>query len=392
MKRGLFALIVAYVLSQFFRAFLPVLTKALEVDIGARAADLSFASGVWFIVFAAMQIPVGAALDSIGPRRTATGLFAFGAGGGALVFAMAQSPMHITVAMALIGIGCSPVLMSAFYILARGFPVAVFATLAGVIIGVGSLGNIAGSAPLAWAATTFGWRTTMLALAVLVFGISMLLWFMIRDPEKIVAPQKGSVLDILKMPMLWPILALMFVNYAPSAAIRGLWAGPYLAEVYLADAQTIGFITLIMGIAMIVGNFVYGPMDRIFGTRKWVVFVGNFVALLALIGMCLAPFQSIWLSTFGLAVVGLAGASFVVLIAHAKAFFPAHLTGRGVTLMNLFGIGGVGLAQFATGPIYTYGTHHYKQAHDPYVLIFGFFAIILALGLLGYLFSRDRTD
>ena len=30
-------------------------------------------------------------------------------------------------------------------------------------------------------------------------------------------------------------------------------------------------------------------------------------------------------------------------MAHARAYFPAHLTGRGVTLLNLLGIAGVGL-------------------------------------------------
>ena len=41
-------------------------------------------------------------------------------------------------------------------------------------------------------------------------------------------------------------------------------------------------------------------------------------------------------------VIGLAGGSYGLLMAHARAFVPAHLTGRGVTLMNFFSIGGVG--------------------------------------------------
>ena len=40
-------------------------------------------------------------------------LFALGGAGGALLFALAQSPLHLNLAMGLIGIGCSPVLMAA---------------------------------------------------------------------------------------------------------------------------------------------------------------------------------------------------------------------------------------------------------------------------------------
>ena len=162
MRLGLIFLVVAYVLSQFYRAFLAVLTPVLEADIGATADDLATASGLWFLVFALMQIPVGWALDTVGPRRTAGVLLALGAAGGAFVFAGASSPAHISVAMVLIGIGCSPVLMSSYYIFAKVYSPAVFATLAGAVIGIGSLGNLAGSVPMAWAVEAFGWRLPML--------------------------------------------------------------------------------------------------------------------------------------------------------------------------------------------------------------------------------------
>lgn len=71
MNAGLILLTLSYVFSQFFRSFLAVLAEVLERDIGARPDDLATASGVWFLVFALMQIPVGAALDRIGSGRAA---------------------------------------------------------------------------------------------------------------------------------------------------------------------------------------------------------------------------------------------------------------------------------------------------------------------------------
>ena len=119
MQAGLIMLCLAYVLSQFFRAFLAVLAGVLEQDIGATAEDLAFASGLWFMVFAVMQLPVGWALDHIGPRRTAAWLMGIGAGGGAALFAIATAPWQISLAMGLIGLGCSPALMASYFIFAR---------------------------------------------------------------------------------------------------------------------------------------------------------------------------------------------------------------------------------------------------------------------------------
>ncbi|MFC3613262.1 MFS transporter [Lutimaribacter marinistellae] len=390
MRAGLILLCLAYVLSQFFRAFLAVLTVDLERDIGAGPEQLAFASGLWFLTFALMQIPVGWALDRIGPRLTSSTLLLIGGGGGATLFALATTPAHISVSMVLIGIGCSPVLMASYYIFAREFPPARFATLAALMLGVGSVGNLVASYPTALAAEWIGWRGTLAGLSVLSAGVALGLWFKVRDPEKVTSEAKGSLLDLLRMPVLWLILPMMLVNYAPAAAIRGLWVGPYMGDVFGLTTAQIGQATMVMGVAMILGTFAYGPLDRVFGTRKWVIFVGNLVGAIALLALVWKIDQSIWLSLALVSLVGFMGGSFPVLIAHGRAFFPPHLVGRGVTLMNLFGIGGVGLAQFASGRL-----HDATFASGPsaaYGAIFGFFAVAFIIGLTLYAFSRDSVD
>lgn len=391
MQAGLILLFLAYVLSQFFRAFLAVLAGPLQSDIGAGPDDLAFASGLWFLVFAAMQLPVGALLDRTGPRRTASILLAIGGGGGAALFAMATAPWHITVAMALIGVGCSPVLMASYYIFAREYPPARFATLAGLMLGLGSLGNLVASYPMALAVELIGWRAAMGVLALASAAVAAGLHVTVRDPAPTEAGTGGSVLTLLKMPALWLILPLMLVNYAPSAALRGLWIGPYLTDVFGQTTTQIGTATLIMGIAMIAGTLCYSPADRIFRTRKWVVFTGNLIGALALFALVWSVGTNVWLSIALLSVVGFFGGSFPVLIAHGRAFFPPHLVGRGVTLMNLFGIGGAGLMQFVTGRLHD-ATSDPGVPTAPYTALFALFGVTLLTGVVIYLFSRDNMD
>jgi MFS family permease len=387
MRAGLILLCLAYVLSQFFRAFLAVLSGPLERDLGATPDDLAFASGLWFMVFAVMQIPVGWALDRVGPRRTAAMLLLVGGGGGAALFAMATSPVHVSVAMALIGVGCAPVLMASYYIFARQFPPARFATLAALMLGVGSVGNLVASYPMAFAAETVGWRAALWGLAAISGVVAAGIAVLVRDPESLTGDVRGSVFDLLRMPALWAILPLMFVAYAPSAALRGLWAGPYLRDVFGLGTGAVGQATLVMGLAMIAGTLTYGPLDRWLGSRKWVVFGGNLMAALALVALILWPDRSLVLSVALLALIGFAGASFPVIVAHGRAFIPAHLAGRGVTLLNLFGIGGVGVAQFVSAPLHA--TAAAQGVLAGHVAIFALFAGALALGLVLYLFSRD---
>ena len=389
MRPGIAALVLAYVLSQFYRAFLAVLSPILAVDIGATAENLASASGFWFLAFALMQIPVGVALDRVGPRLTTAGLLAVG-GIGAAVFAMATGPGAINVAMVLIGMGCAPVLMAAYYIFARSFSPVVFGTLAGVVIGIGSLGNIAASLPLSLAVEAIGWRGAMLGLSGLTLLTAAAVWLLVRDPERVIHTSKGSLLDLLRMPALWPILIMMATCYAPAAGLRGLWAGPYLTDVFQADATRIGMVTLIMGLAMVAGNFAYGPLDRLLGSRKWLIFGGNALAVACLLGLYAFPAASGFLPVALLAGVGFFGSSFPMVMAHGRAFLPPHLVGRGVTLINLFGIGTTGLMQIATGHLQVALPQSPPEA--AYAGLFLFYAGFTALGLLIYLRAQDRTD
>jgi nitrate/nitrite transporter NarK len=219
----------------------------------------------------------------------------------------------------------------------------------------------------------------------------------VRDPKQSEDQQVGGAgfsgyLELVRLRKLWPIIPLMAIAYAPSAGIRGLWAGPYMADVYHADTILIGDVTFFMALAMVAGAFVYGPLDQIFRTRKWVAVAGSLVSLAAITYLALNPLTSVTNATVLLVLVGISGGSYGLLMAHARAFLPVHLTGRGVTLMNFFSIGGVGLMQFATGGVVT--ANLVPNAEDAaYGALFTFYAVALAISLVIYLLARDaRPD
>ncbi|MEM9573820.1 MAG: MFS transporter [Pseudomonadota bacterium] len=388
---GLIALCCAYVLSQFFRSFLAVLTPALSTDIGATTADLSIASSAWFLAFAAMQFAVGVGLDRYGPRRTAAWLLGIAGAGGGFLFAYAQTPSMIVLAMALIGIGCSPVLMASLFIFARLYSAGRFALLTSIFIGIGSLGNIGGASPLAAAAEAFGWRSVMAGLAVVTLLIAAAILFWVKDPPKEGDAEDTSFagyIELLRLKPLWFIYCMMLFNYSVAAGIRGLWAGPYLGDVFGLGVLAIGEVTLFMALAMAIGSFLYGPLDTFFNTRKWVVVGGSVITLGTLTALAVNPLMSVWSISVALVIIGLAGSGFGVIMAHSKAFFPAHLIGRGVTLLNFCAIFGAGLMQYLTGAV----VDAYKVPEQPeaaYSALFWFYTAVLGVALVIYLFSKD---
>lgn len=390
-KAGLVSLVLAYMLSQFYRAFLAVLSPALQDQLGATPGDLALSSGLWFIAFAAMQLPVGAALDRFGPRRTVAWLMALGGAGGAVLFAVAQAPWHLHLAMTALGIGCSPALMGPYYIFAREYPPAAFGMLAGVLVGFGSLGNILGASPLVWVIEAAGWRQTLWGLAVVTLMVAALVLAAVRDPARLGAghPQ-GSIGQILRLRALWFILPLFAVNYAVTAAIRGLWAAPWLEQVHGADAAQIGRVTLAMGLAMVAGSFAVGPAARLAGSARRATMIFSAVMIVTLSAMWLAPALPLAAVTALLVVLGFFGSAYPLLMAHGRSFLPPHLVGRGMTFLNMMSIGGVGVMQFASRPVYAAAEAAYPPA-QAFAMLWLFFLIPLSIGFLLYFLTPEAA-
>jgi len=278
--------------------------------------------------------------------------------------------------------------MASYYIFALDHPPARFAFLAAVMVGVGTLGNIVASYPTTLAAETMGWRAALWGLCALSAATAAGIWFAVRYPVKEPTEQKGSFAEVLRIRALWFIFPLMLVIYAALGALRGLWIGPYLTEVFNASPRLIGQATLAMGITMVIGPMAYSPLDRMFDTRKWVIFVGSIGMLLATIGMILLVESSVIWVVVLMCAIGFFGSTYPAIMSHGRSLLPRHLVGRGVTLLNLCSIGGVGIAQFVTGRIYA-STAGSKFASIPFSLILMFFAAALTVGLVIYLFSTD---
>ncbi len=349
-----FALLPAYVLSIFYRSFLSVIAAPVMGDLAIGPAEFGTLGAAWFMAFALAQFPVGWALDRIGPRRTVAVTMAIGSVG-AFLFAQAGSANTATVAMALVGIGCSPIFMSSLYLFARTEAPGRFGLLTSIFIGLGSLGNLVGAAPLALAAQAYGWRPTMLAFAVAFLLATVLAAMLVRDPPPVTdaSGKHEGLLQGLKsiaaIGPLWLLAPITLVGYAIIATARGLWIAPYMTQVHGLDGIAAGHATLGMATTMIIGAFVYGGLQKRAGRSKALVAWGTAVTGLGFGLLALVGDRSMLGAVALFAFVGATGFTYAILMAHAREFFPAHLVGRGMTFINFLFIAGAGLIQWGSG-------------------------------------------
>ncbi len=131
-----------------------------------------------------------------------------------------------------------------------------------------------------------------------------------------------------------------------------------------------------------------GPLDRIFDTRKWIVVAAAAATMLVLLLLAVLPRPSIWQAVGLLVLFGFVGPYQMVLHAHARAIFPEHLVGRGLTVQNSVAIGAVFLMQWVSGII----VEKFDDPADPavaYRLVFGFLGAVTLLAMLVYTRIED---
>ncbi|WP_137046057.1 MFS transporter [Pseudolabrys sp. FHR47] len=389
-------LLFPYFLGNFYRPFLAVVAGELSRDVGLDSAGLASLQATFLLAFAFTQVPVALTLDRFGPRRILILSLAAAVAGGVLLSVSTQ-PWHALTAMALLGAGFSPVMMAGFYVIGRVYPSHRFATLSSLLFGLGTLGDPVSGAPLTLAVSLFGWRPTIFGMACITVVSLLLIVIVLRDPPRVTAPggkvsPLAATREIVAIRALWPIAPLMFVSYAVVAAVRGLWIAPYLAQVHHFGPYSVGLAATAMGLALALGGIFYAPINRYLGDAKVTVVSGAAVTVVAWLALGLFGVYSGTFALVLLFVVAGFGASFAILLAHARAFLPTHVLGQGVTMMNLLFFGGAGLGQWLSGR-YVKASEIASVAPDLiYGRLFTAFGVVLAVALGIYLLSpRERA-
>ena len=146
-----------YYLSYLFRTINALIAADLAAELGLSAADLGLLTSIYFLVFAAAQIPFGILLDRHGPRSLQSSLLLL-AGAGALVFALADNLVGLLLGRALIGVGVALALMAGFKAIVLWFPAERLALANGWFVMLGALGAVTATAPADVIVANVGWR------------------------------------------------------------------------------------------------------------------------------------------------------------------------------------------------------------------------------------------
>ncbi|MCP1968207.1 MFS transporter [Bradyrhizobium elkanii] len=340
-----------YYLSYLFRMINALIASHLSSDTGLGNADLGLLTSVYFLVFAAAQIPVGILLDRFGPRRVQSALLLVAAAGAAL-FAVSTGFLLLLIARAMIGLGVAAALTAGLKSIVLWFPRERVALLNGYMVMLGSLGAVTATAPVEHLLAWMGWRQLFEILAAATAATAILIYVVVPERGTIPSATRATLSSVFRDWRFWRIAPLSATCVGSSWSLQGLWASPWLTDVEGLDRPSLVRLLFIMAIvlsggAWLFGMAVYQIKRRGIGTEAILAMVAMLFIAAELALVLRAPLPSIlpW------SIVAIVGTATVVSFAVIADYFPPELAGRANGALNVLHFGWAFLAQYATGLI-----------------------------------------
>lgn len=336
--KALLPFALGYALSYVLRSANAALAEPMAQDLALSPASLGLLTSLFYLAFALAQLPLGEALDRLGPRATLGGLFAV-AGAGCLLFAWAQDWPLLALGRILMGVGVALALVGAL----RAYQIhrpQHLNLLSGVTVALGGLGGLLAASPLVALEAALGWRGVFGLLAILALGLALAIrWGTPPEPPK----ERSLVAGPRLHPFPLSVGFLAFAYIGGFFAIQSFWAGAFAYARGLSP-QEVGVVLSSLNLASILGALGSGGLAAKLGSGR---------ALL--LGMGLLSLGLLWASGGGnlgaaYALMGLGGGFNGLVLAHTAVLFP-NTPGRAMAGVNVLGVLGIFILQAGLGPV-----------------------------------------
>jgi MFS family permease len=397
--------VLAYVLAVVQRSSLGVSGVDAQDRFAVSAAVLSTLAVVQIAVYAGLQIPVGIALDRIGPRK----LVLLGAAllvAGQAVVAVSPTIGPAIAGRVLVGAGDAMTFISVIRLVPMWFSGPILPQISQWTGNLGQLGQILSAFPFAVLLHSAGWSPAFgVAAAASAVGLVLAFVFVRNGPVPVRT-------DTIPLPHTWrgafhtfghalrrPGTQLGFwshyVTQSSGTVFSLLWGVPMLRGLGYSPSEAAGFLTVI-----VVTGFVAGPVLGVLCAR-WPLRRSNLVLgvvfALAVVWTAILLWPGhppTWLLLVLVVVMGIGGPGSLIGFDFARSFNPVGSLGSANGVVNVGGFLAAFVMMFLIGTILDLASQATGQtvfAWANFRLALTVQYVVVGIGVVMLLHARRRT-
>ncbi|MEK6733727.1 MAG: MFS transporter [Pseudomonadota bacterium] len=339
-------------------------------------------SGIYYIGYSLMHLPLGIALDRFGPKKVMS-LCILMTVLGMLPIIFSDYWIYPIIGRALIGMGSSAAILGLFKIIRMSFSEQYFPRMLSFSVTIGLIGAIYGGGPVDYMSNKFGYKFVIEIFAIIGIILAALTYIIIPNIKR--APS-GTALGDIKLVLrnkkiLWTCIFAGFM-VGPLEGFADVWGSTFLKQVYGLEKSLASSLPSMIFIGMCFG----APLLTYIGekTNYLRAIIGAGVVMTICFIAILSSHLSNNLIMISFVLTGICSAYQILAIYKASTYISESHAGITTALANMI----IMSFGYAFHSIIGYIVNITGGANDANALIYGITIIPIALifGSLGFLF------
>ncbi len=262
-----------------------VMHDEIILNFSVNEAGYGVIVGFYYWGYSIMQLPMGVAMDKLGPKRIIF-ISIIACAIASLLFPYTTNPTIASISRFVMGLGAAAGFMGSLKLGAIWLPQNKWSLATGLTMILGTIGASIGGAPLRLLLNIVGWKNVHIMFAILGITLSLLVLLIVKDKPiykknniKIKDQFKGLI-KVLKTPQTWLIAILGALEYIPITVMGIAWGVPFLRSVYNITESKAATLATTMFIGAAVGGPIFAYTSEYFKSRKIPLYIGGITSLL----------------------------------------------------------------------------------------------------------------
>lgn len=368
-----------YVLRVMPNIMLDDITRQFHID----ATVFGQFSGIYYIGYSLMHLPIGIMLDRFGPRKVMTGCILLTVIG-LLPILFSDNWIYPIIGRAMIGIGSSAAILGTFKIIRMTFKEQHFPRMLSLSVMIGLIGAVYGGGPVSYMCQLMGYKMVVeifVGIGILLAGMTYLI---VPDAQP---THQASVVSNIKtvfrnnnVILLCCFAGLML---GPLEGFSDVWGSGFLKMAYGLNTTTANYLPSMIYIGMCFGAPVLSLIAEKTGHYLGTIIASGIVMFL-IFALLIGGILTVPGITISFILVGVCCAYQILAIYKASTYVPDSLAGLTTAIANMIiMIFGYGFHSVIGYVVNIYGG---TQAARAFVYGIGVIPVTLAIGVMGFLF------
>ena len=324
---------IFYAYQYVLRVMPSIMLDDLMGQFHMDAAIFGQFSGVYYIGYVGMMLPLGVMLDKYGPRIVMTSCILLTALG-LLPIIFTNHWIYPILGRFLIGVGSADAILGAFKIIRISFAEKYFTRMLSLSVSIGLLGAIYGGGPVSYLCQSVGYKDVVAIFAVLGVILAVATYFIVPDmKEKHTSSVMADIKEVIGNARVICTCIFAGLMVGPLEGFADVWGALFLKQVYGFDSNISASLPSMMFMGMCFGS----PVLSLFAekTNYLATIIGAGIIMAASFFVMLTGIVNLAVMGIMFIIVGVACAYQIIAIYKASTYVSDNVAGLTTAFTNM---------------------------------------------------------